>query len=294
MNNFLYFVAIIALSQAGNLARFAAAPPEVLGFWRLLGASLVMLVFAATHQKQIRFYKEFNRSNIQFAILSGFFFFVHLWTYKFAAQNTTIANGMILFATNPLFTAIITIIFMKEKFERRYLISYTLALISIYLLIQQNLQLNSKNSLGDLSAITSAFLYSLYIIFGKKARHAMSNPTYTFFIYGFAATCFLSLSLWKGTELTNYPIKTWLGIALLVTFPTLMGHAIFSYLLKNLNINWMSTGKLAEPVMATLAAYFLFSEELSPNTAISFTLTAIAIFILIAPYKKKLQHEGSR
>lgn len=139
---------------------------------------------------------------------------MHLWTYKFAAQNTTIANGMILFATNPLFTAIITIAFMKEKFEKRYLVSYTLALISIYLLIYQNLQLNSKNTYsGDLSALVSALLYSLYIIFGKKARHAMSNPTYTFFIYGFAAICFLSLELLgKEPSLSIIPAK--LGLEL--------------------------------------------------------------------------------
>lgn len=293
VNHLLYFVAIICLSQAGNLARFAAAPPEVLGFWRLLGAALVMLLFAATHQSQIRLYKEFNQRNIMFAILSGFFFFVHLWTYKFAAQNTTIANGMILFATNPLLTAIITITFMKESFQKRYFISYALAMTSIYLLIHQNLQLNSKNSLGDLSALASALFYSLYIIFGKKARHAMSNPAYTFFIYSFASLCFLAFALWKGTDLIHYPTQTWIGIALLITFPTMLGHAIFSYLLKNLNINWMSTGKLAEPILATIAAYFFFSEELSSNTALSFSLTAVAIFILIAPYQKT-KSEGSK
>jgi len=246
-----------------------------------------MLIFAATHQKQVRFYKELNSKNILFLFLSGFFFFAHLWTYKFAVQNTTIANAMIIYATNPLFTGLVTVFFMGEKFERRYLFAYILAFIGIYLLLEHNLQMHSENIAGDISSIFAALFYSFFIIFGKKARHAMSNPTYTFFVYGLAAFFFFAFSQWNGTELTPYPAKTWIAIALLILLPTLLGHTIFSYLLKKLNINWMSMGKLLEPVLAIIGAYFFFGEELSPQASLAFTLTAISILILIAPYRRK-------
>lgn len=287
VNYLLYFLAIISLSQAGNLARYAAAPPEMIGFWRLLGASLVMLIFAATHQNQVRFYKELNSKNIFFLFLSGFFFFTHLWTYKFSVQNTTIANAMIIYATNPLFTALLTVCFMGEKFEKRYLASYLLAFLGIYLLLEHNLQMHSKNIGGDIAAIFAALFYSLFIIFGKKARHAMSNPTYTFFVYGLASFCFFAFSQWKETQLLDYPTHTWVSILLLILFPTLLGHTIFSYLLKKLNINWMSTGKLLEPILAILGAYFFFEEKLSPQASLAFILTAFSIVILIAPYRLK-------
>lgn len=257
----------------------------MIGFWRLFGASLFLLVFSATQYKKINWREAFQKPNIFYISASGFFFFIHLWTYKFAAQNTTIANSMILFAVNPLFTAMITTKLMKERFERRYILSYILAFTSIYLLISEKIDLSSQNFLGNLSALCSALLYSMYIISGKKARHTTSNLTYTLFIYSIAAFCFFSFSLYKGTELLNYPIKTWSSILLLILFPTFLGHVIFSYLLKILNINWMSTGKLIEPVLSTIVAYFVFQEPLSQNTAFSFTLTALALIILFSGNK---------
>lgn len=283
----LYFIAIFSLSQAGNLARLAAAPPEMLGFWRLAGATLILLVFAATDRKQIRLYHEFNLRNLFFTLLSGILFFLHLWSYKFAVQNTSIANSMLLFATNPLLTAAITIIFFGESLQKRLLVSYCLAMLSIYFLLRQSLRLEGKLNIGDLAALATALLYSLYFIFGKKARHAMSNVCYTLVAYGIAAVCFLGLCLYRETQLFDYPPLTWLCIGLLIVFPTLLGHALFSYLLKTLNINWMSTGKLIEPVLATTVAYFLFAEELSKWLLLSFILTSAAIFILIWPFAKK-------
>jgi drug/metabolite transporter (DMT)-like permease len=282
----LYLLALLSLSQAGNLARAAGAPPEVLGFWRLTGAATVMLIFVATRRDFKKIAGEWKGQNLVFSLFSGFFFYLHLWTYKFGAQNTSIANLMILFATNPIFTALFSTVLMKEKLQKRVILSYLFSMAGVYLLLNNNLRLHSENLKGDVASVCSAFLYSMYLLTGKQARTKMTTPAYTVFVYGIAAFLFLLTVLWRDLSFVAYPWTASIAVIALIVFPTLLGHALFSYLLKYFNVNWMSTGKLLEPVLATVVAYFAFSERLSSQATMAYLLTAAAVFILFAPWEK--------
>jgi drug/metabolite transporter (DMT)-like permease len=81
--------------------------------------------------------------------------------------------------------------------------------------------------------------------------------------------------------------RAWMCIAGLVVLPTILGHALFTYLLKFMNINIMSCAKLIEPAMAAFTAYFIFSEAMSFNTFIAFLLTSVSVLILFFPKLRK-------
>ncbi|GIL16505.1 MAG: permease [Oligoflexia bacterium] len=286
MNSMLYLIAILCLSQAASLARLAHAPPEAIGFWRLLFASLAMALIAI-FQKELRsVWQDIRTKSLLYPSLSGFFFFLHLWTYKYSAINTTIANCMIIFAINPLFTAAGATVFLKEHFQKKLIFAYILAVFGIYQLVHHNLRFDSDYLWGDISALFSAVLFSAYVLTGRKAREIHTTKGYTFLVYGLASFCFLTLALVKKTELTNYPAQTWMAIAGLVLFPTLLGHALFSYLMKHMNLNWMSCGKLIEPVLSSIVAIWLFQENLTTSTWIAFGFTSISVLILFSPWEK--------
>ncbi len=281
----LFFLAILSLSQAAALSRLSGAPPELISFWRLFIASIAMGVLSRTRGESLTNFKELRGKTGVYALLSGLFFWLHLWCFQFAAQNTPIANLMIIFSTNPMFTGIISVSVLKEHFEKRLILAYFLAISGIYILVNHNLKLDPKNTPGDLAALAAAALFSLYILCGHQARKKVSNTTYTYFIYAVAGICFYFTTLARGISFVQYPSVTWLAIAGLVLFPTLLGHALFTYLLRFININWLSTGKLAEPVFASITAYFLFKETWSTMTLLAFTCTCLSLMILIEPWK---------
>jgi drug/metabolite transporter (DMT)-like permease len=288
----LYLFALLSLSQAGNLARFAAAPPEVLGFWRLLGACLVMLIFVATRRDYKALAKEWRGRNLFFSIFSGVFFYLHLWTYKFGAQNTSIANLMILFSTNPIFTALFSTVTMNEKLQKRVILSYFFSIIGVYLLLHHNFHFQSQSLGGDIAALCSAFLYSMYLLTGKQARRKMTTPAYTVFVYGIAAILFFLTVIWRQVSFVDYPVTASIGVIALIVFPTLLGHALFSYLLNYFNVNWMSTGKLLEPVLATVVAFYAFNESISRQAGLAYIFTALAVLILFAPWERLRRNLG--
>lgn len=295
----LYFLALFSLSTSPNWAKLNQMPVEVLGFYRLGIAALLLGLWILLKREpnllktstKINF---FNKTNL-WMVASGFFFFLHLWTYKYAAKNTSISNTMIIFSSNPIWASIGAAVFFAEKIGKRQIISYLLALLSVYILVSPDLQLSSvvnyaaneqanyTANFGDYSAVLSAFFYAAYMLSGKKARHHHSNTHYALIQYAVCAILFGFCIIKTGADLTGYSTTSWLAVAGLVILPTFLGHFIFTYLVNYMNLSLMTCGKLVEPILASIIAYYLFHEKVNPYAWISFILTVLSILILFLP-----------
>lgn len=282
---FLYFIAIFCLSQSAAFAKWAAAPPEIIGFWRLLAAGLIVLPWAYW-KSDLKVQWQQHPTYRKWVYLTGLFFFAHLWTFFYASQHTLISHTMIIFATNPLFVALGQWWLSKEAPPVRTIGAYFLAFTSLIILFQQSKFGMDSQILGDFSALASSLFFSVYILFSRKSREVFHNSVFTSLMYLSTAACFALMLLLSNHSWIDYPLKTWLAIAGQVIFSTLLGHSLISYLMRFLNVTLMTTGKLAEPVMATLVASVVFHEELSGYLGVAFVLTAISLCLLFWPFKK--------
>ena len=287
---FLYSLALFFLSQSAALAKFAAAPPEVIGSWRMLAASLCFLLFTVLNRS---FLKEFGKfkSTFGWLVATGFFFFLHLWTFFFAAQNTLISHTMILFCLNPLFVGLGSWFINHKKPTKQMMGSYLLSFIALILLLFASHKSNGQASvhpqwLGDLSAFASAVFFAVYFLLSQKCRMTLSNSFFSGMIYLFCAAFFFIMMAAKQANWIHYPFNTWIGIFGQVVFSTLLGHALISYLMKYLDVTWMATGKLSEPLMASLVAYWTFGETVSIYGIFAFVLTGISLFLLLTSDRK--------
>ena len=277
----LYLLAIASLASSATLIRLAQAPLEVIGFWRLLASALFLLPFALKSGQLMRYLK--NPSELGMVAISGLFFFAHLWTYFYSAQHTRIANCMIIFATNPVFVSLASFLVFREKLTVRLGLAYICAAIGVYGLVSHSLSFEQGFLWGDLSALLSAFLFAIYLVTGKKARLTMPNSDYTFIAYSLTAVLF-GVSGWLAEKsFTTYGPITWEAILLSVLFPTLLGHVLFSYLMKRMNLNFMSCGKLLEPALSAVLAFLVFQEKLTPDAVGAFFFTTLAVLILFLP-----------
>jgi drug/metabolite transporter (DMT)-like permease len=279
---FLYFIAIASLSSSANLIKLAAAPVDVIGFWRLFIASAILLPFALRSGNLLDHIAK-PKKDLVMVFVSAVFFFLHLWTYSYSAQNTRIANCMIIFATNPLFVSLASYFFLKEKITFRLALAYIFAIIGIYNLVSHSISFEQGFLWGDISALISAVLFSGYLVSGKIARLTIENSDYTFIAYIVTAILFGISGSLQGQEFFAYQPITWISIGLIFLFPTILGHVLFSYLMKRMNLNFMSCGKLLEPAMSSGMAYFIFREELTKSGMWAFGFTTAAVLILFVP-----------
>jgi len=289
---FLYLFALFSLSTSPNWAKLNHMPAEVLGFYRLLGAFILLLAY--TYIKKTSIQIKLNRT-FYWSLASAFLFFLHLWTYKYASKHTLVSNTMILFATNPIWASIGGLIFFKEKIKSRVLAAFALAFTGTLLLVFENLQFSPENNLGNTVSLMSAVFYASYMVTSKKAREHSSNEQYALIQYGITMVCFFTLSIVLGSSFSGYDSISWWSVLGLIALPTFLGHYTFTYLVKHMNLAFMTCGKLIEPVIASIIAYFLFSEKLGSLALLSFGLTGASVILLFWPsltaaYKNKIKH----
>lgn len=286
---FLYALALFFLSQSAALAKYAAVAPEVIGTWRLLIASVFFLILAQWKGQLSHFFKQPHPQKF-WVLGTGFFFFLHLWTFFFAAQNTLISHTMILFCLNPLFVALGSWVFFKKPPSPSIIGAYFLSLIALGLLMSEShTNSNGQNSLlGDISAFSSALFFAAYLLLSQKCRKTLPNFVFSGGMYFCGFVCFfLTMSITQNNWI-HHPQEAWLGILGQVIFSTLLGHSMISYLMKYLDVTWMATGKLSEPIMASVVAYFVFQETISIQAFVAFTLTGASLFLLLISNKKPL------
>jgi drug/metabolite transporter (DMT)-like permease len=282
----IYLISIFSLSQSAVLIKLSGIPPETLGFWRLLGASVLLLSFRAYKNSAQKIFADIL-NNKKWVVLTGVFFYLHLWSYSYSAQNTSVAHCVILFALNPLFTAVGAKFAFNEPLEKNVAFSYLFALTGLYFLLRSRLSLGFDSWHGEASALASGFLYSVYALFSKQSRKKMNNWNFSIGIYFVCALCFLGTNTALCTPLVGYSNEAWMALVGTIVIPTFFGHSLFSYLMNYLNINWMSCGKLLEPTISAFAAFLVFKEVVSRDTALAFLFTSAAVLFLFFRWEYK-------
>ncbi len=277
----LYFLALFSLSTSAIFAKLNQMPSEILGFWRL-GLAAVFLVSYQLFKKN--FVPLGLNHKTKWVFISGFFFFLHLWTYKYAAKHTLVSNTMVLFATNPIWASIGGLLYFNEKIYRRVYVAYFIAFLGILYLVWSNLTFTPEYTLGNASALVSALFYSAYMLTGKKARQKLSNQVYSTYQYMTCAFFFLTASLYSGHSfIDGYTSISWLAVIGLIILPTFLGHFVLTNLVNTMNLGILSCGKLIEPIIASILAYLIFKESLTTSFYVSFGLTSTSVIILFWP-----------
>lgn len=270
--------------------RIAHAPLVTIGICRLLGAGILTLVWIllksektpSTPAKLLQSFKS------RWAWITGFLFFLHLWTYMEAVQTTSVAHLVLIFSSSPIFTAIGSFLFYRDRFRREYFLVYSLAIAGILLLFQDHSSSAVSTLHGDIFALVSAALHSAYALSGKKARETLDNSHFTSLLYLSSGAFFLCWALLFGQPLFVAGLSFQAGVWGLIVFPTLLGHTLYAYLLKHLNINFLSCAKLLEPGLSTLMAYWILGENLGAQDLLAYLLIGSAVLILFWPKKAAL------
>ncbi|MBI5596751.1 MAG: DMT family transporter [Elusimicrobia bacterium] len=275
----LLALAVACLSQPANFIRWAAAPIEVIGFWRMALAAglLTPLLFARRAA-----WGGLCAKDRALTVLAGLLFFAHLWTFVYAAQNTSVANCMVAFQTHPLWTGAGAWLLFGLPVTFRLSAAYALAGAGVWTMLGGSWSL-AAGGRGDLAALASALLFSGYVLSGRRVRAALDNASYAGAVYWLVALCFLAVGTAKGVAWTGYPWTTWAAVASLAVVVTLGGHALFTHLLASVDVNLLSCAKLLEPIGGALGAWAAFGEPLRPRTGWAFAFIAAGVLVLLLP-----------
>lgn len=281
-------VAVLGMSQAALVIRWANAPIEAIGFWRLVIATALLAPLAWRRRAS---WQALGGADRRAAVLAAALFFSHLWFFTYSTQHTLISHCMIAFETHPLWTGAGAWLLFDEALDARVLLAYALAGAGVWALFSGSTAGTATLS-GDAAGLLAALSFSGYVLAGKGVRRRLDNSVFAALCSGVMAALFFASGTLRHVAWTGYPWTFWTSVATLAVCVSIAGHAIFSYLLAHMNVNVLSCAKLLEPALAAVGAWLAFGEPLSGRTLAACILVTGAVLLLLLPRSERAEQSA--
>lgn len=230
------------------------------------------------------------RRNLMRIMKGDFFYFVFFgavvmaavqFTYLFAISKINVAAAILLQYLAPVFIAIYSFVFAKEKPGLITILSIAGAITGCYLVVgAYNLNLFSLNKTGIIAGILSAIAFAWYSVQGEYGMRKYDPVTVLFFALLFAAITWNVLhppleAFFHTRSLLQWGLIFYIGI-----FGTVIP---FGFYFEGINLIRSTrasiTGTL-EPISAAAISYFFLNEILEPLQMAGGIIVIAAIILL--------------
>ncbi len=293
---FFIFVAALCWGFLGILGRIAMesgiAPFDV-AFWRaLIGGGCLFLHALCLKQARVHSKKDFLHFCL-FGVFSIASFFV---AYQYAVREGGAALASVLLYTAPAWVAVFSRIFFGLRFTLVTGIAIVVALIGGMLISFSPAEVvgmgGAENTeqetplpvLGILFGLLSGFLYATHYVVTKKLLTRYSSFT----LYGYA-TLVAALCLLPFTNIRlDLGLSAWLALFGTGFLSTYVAYWAYCEAIKRVHPTKVAVLATCEPVIATVAAWYIWGESFSIMGWFGAVLILSTVLIFLIDDRKPL------
>jgi drug/metabolite transporter (DMT)-like permease len=146
------------------------------------------------------------------------------------------------------------------------------------------------DAFGIGTVLLAAFLWSLGSIYSRGADLPSSSLMGTgaeMLIGGLALIAFSgSVGEWRGFDFTAVSLSSWIGLAYLIAFGSMVGFVSYTWLLQNAPVSLVATYAYVNPLVAVFLGAWLANETLNARILLA-ALVIISSVVLINQTKRK-------
>lgn len=187
-----------------------------------------------------------------------------------AERYITSSLAALLVATEPAWIVLLSWLWLKEKRPNwRVALGLLIGFAGVYLLIGgSGNAVNSGNQLlGAILVVAAAVCWATGSIYGVRAP-ASKSPILASGMQMISGGSMLLLAgtlrgEWTNFQLAAVSLHSWLGLAYLLVFGSLIGFTAYSWLLKNAQPSMVATYAYINPVIAVLLGWAIAGESLT-------------------------------
>jgi len=284
--------AVICISASAIFVRLADAPAGIIALYRLFFAVLLMaplMVFKYRHE-----FKRVTKKDWLMAIVSGAFLALHFILWFESLNYTSVASSVVLVTLQPLFAFIGTYFFFGERFSVAAIISMFITIIGSVIIGWGDFQVSGLALLGDILALLGAMTVTVYFMIGQQLRRSLSLMTYTFIVYASSTIVLIIYNVILQNNFVSYTPSTWGWFFALAIIPTFFGHTILNWTLKWVSTSTISMAIVFEPIGASLLAYFILDELITPSQMLGGAIVIFGLFLFVVSTTRKRKVTISR
>ena len=252
-------------------------------FYRFGIASLILAAIMCVRRESFRItYAEFVRL-VQLAFLSNGAALFLISGYRYCSSSGVATT---LHFTYPILTALIMMIFFRERSRLSTWIAIGLSIAGVALLSGIG---GGAQWLGIVLEIISALCFALYLIRVNRSRVSqMPVVKLTFYVMAFGALIFAAFIAYERADFdisAHYALiptaPGWLNLCLLSVICTVITNLALVYATQNIGPTVASILGVLEPLTALVLGILILGEELTPSMAAGIGLILPAVLIII-------------
>jgi len=260
--------AVILFAISGLFAKWLNMPASHIVFGRAFFAAAAIALFVLIIKKQSL---KVEKGILLPLAFTGLVLAFHWGSFFYAIQVSSVAVGLITFASFPVFVSFLEPLLFKEKFHYQALLQALLTIVGILFILPLD-NLNAGDIDGVIWGMISALSFALLTLLNRKFVAKTSAKKVAFYQNSCATLCLLPLILLYPITISYQQLSVL--IILGVVF-TAIAHTLFNHSLKVVKAQTASIAVSLEPIYGSVAAYFLLDEQITLLMAIG---GAIVIF----------------
>ena len=231
-----------------------------------------------------------NKRTIVYAAFASLAFTTDLTLWHYSMSITSVSNATIIVNSAPIFVAILSFIFFKEKLSKGFVISFLITYLGIVgLIYYSNNYINGK-VLGDILCMIAAFFYAVYLLI--IARLGKENSLNIIFYTTLFCCLFSIIPMFvEGGSIFPSSKFEWLNLFLLAVLCQMGGQYLITHAIGKISASEGSIGLLMQPITATILAAFLFSEILNITQIIFVFVALFGIYLARINLSNKQQKQ---
>lgn len=276
---------IVAVSTASLFIRFAqqdGANSLAIAALRLSVAALLIAPPAWLRCRDEL--KTLSRLDLLVGLASGAFLGLHFATWISSLQYTSVASSVVLVTLSPIFVAIGSFLFLRERLPWPAIAGMCIAVAGGVVIALGDRaaggMAGANPALGNALAVAGALSIAPHFLIGRRLRVRLSLLAYISVVYSAAALVLLVAVVALRVPLTGFDPQAYVWVALLALVPQLIGHTSFNWALGYLPATYATIPVLGEPIGSTLLAVIALDEPLTPAGALGGALVLGGIALM--------------
>ena len=240
------------------LVKFALqyVDPFTLLFYRIL-FSLVGILIIFNRKQLLKLKPEYIKPMFILSMLSVFIF-MDLWFIAESSISSSLSS--ILIYTYPVISIVLSIVFLKESYNRYVVLGVTIGFSGIILIFYN--ALFSSLGIGVVLALLGAICWATGTVYYKKYLAAAPRETTNFFQFLFALIPSFAVAVYvTPTTSIFHPVPTFLLIAIIMGIPgTAVAYYAFLHLNREYRVSTISSFLFLVPALSVVFGIVLLGE----------------------------------